>query len=329
MKIVCDDKIPFLRGVLEPYAEVVYLPGAGIRREDLLDADALIIRTRTSCNGALLAGTSVRFIATATIGYDHIDTVWCAEHGILWANAPGCNSSSVCQWTGGVLAALSHRHGFSLDGRTLGIVGVGHVGSKVERLAGELKMNTVLCDPPRRERERREDFTDIDTLIEKSDIITLHTPLDISTYHLLNRDRLERLRPGQILINSSRGQVVDCAALKDVLSSGRGVVAALDVWESEPAIDTGLLELVSIGTPHIAGYSADGKANGTAQAVRAVAGALGIEELADFKVTDIPQAPDPVYDVLRDDALLRAHPENFEKLRSDYLLRREPLYETY
>jgi erythronate-4-phosphate dehydrogenase len=123
--------------------------------------------------------------------------------------------------------------------------------------------------------------------------------------------------------------VVDCAALKDMLSSGRGVAAALDVWESEPALDTGLLELVSIGTPHIAGYSADGKANGTAQAVRAVAGALGIEELADFKVTDIPQAPDPVYDVLRDDALLRAHPENFEKLRSDYPLRREPLYKTY
>ncbi len=329
MKIVCDDKIPFLHGVLEPYAEVVYLPGAGIRREDLLDADALIIRTRTHCDERLLSGTSVRLIATATIGYDHIDAPWCAEHGILWANAPGCNSSSVCQWVGGVLAALSHRCGFSLAGRTLGIVGVGHVGSKVEELARELGMNTVLCDPPRQEREHTEKFTDIDSLIEMSDIITLHTPLNDSTFHLLDRARLEHLRPGQILINSSRGEVVDCAALKSVLASGKGVIAALDVWENEPAIDTALLELVSIGTPHIAGYSADGKADGTAQAVRAAAGALGIEELADFRVTDIPQATEPVYDVLMDDARLRAHPENFEKLRSDYPLRREPLYKTY
>ena len=326
MKIVCDDKIPFLRGVLEPYARVEYIKGSEFKRSDVLDADALIIRTRTRCDADLLEGTSVRFIATATIGYDHIDTLWCAQQGIAWANAPGCNSSSVRQWVGSVLETLSHKIDFDLKGKTLGIVGVGHVGSKVEELAGSLGMNVVLCDPPRAEKEGRGDFVDLKTLIHACDIITLHVPLDKSTFHLFDARTLSLLRPGQILLNSSRGEVVDGDALKDLLRTKQDIHAVLDVWEHEPAIDTELLKLVDIGTPHIAGYSADGKANGTSQAVRAVAGALGIKELADFKVTDIPQATEPSYDVLGDDARLRSRPQDFERLRSDYPLRREPLY---
>ncbi len=329
MKIVCDDKIPFLRGVFEPYADVRYLKGSEFRRSDVLDADALIIRTRTRCDGRLLEGSSVKVIASATIGYDHIDTIWCERHGILWANAPGCNSSSVRQWVGSVLETLSHRIGFHLKDKTLGIIGVGHVGSKVEELARSLEMKTVLCDPPRAKKEGRKDFADLTTLIRRSDIITLHVPLSESTFHLFDTKTLSLLRAGQILVNSSRGEVVDDEALKKILLAGKDIHAALDVWEHEPEIDRELLSLVDIGTPHIAGYSADGKADGTSQAVRAVAKALEIKELANFKVTDIPQAEDPVYDVLRDDTLLRAHPQDFERLRSDYPLRREPLYRKF
>lgn len=326
MKIVCDDKIPFLRGVLEPYARVEYIKGSDFTRSDVLNADALIIRTRTRCDAKLLEGSSVRFIATATIGYDHIDTLWCAQHGISWANAPGCNSSSVRQWVGSVLETLSHKIGFSLKDKTLGIVGVGHVGSKVEELARSLGMNVLLCDPPRAEKEGQEYFVDLNTLIHRSDIVTLHVPLDKSTFHLFDAKALSLLHTGQILLNSSRGEVVDDDALKELLHSKKKIHAVLDVWEHEPAIDTELLNLVEIGTPHIAGYSADGKADGTSQAVRAVAKALGIKELADFKVTDIPQPSEPVYDVLVDDAHLRARPQDFERLRSDYPLRREPLF---
>lgn len=170
MKIICDDKIPFLRGVFEPYAEVLYRKGSDFQREEVLDADALIIRTRTKCDEALLQGSKVKVIASATIGFDHIDTSWCESHGIIWANAPGCNSSSVRQWVGSVLCALSHRLAFSLKDKTLGIIGVGHVGSKVDELAKTLKMKTLLCDPPRAEKEGQGKFVDLRRIINESDI---------------------------------------------------------------------------------------------------------------------------------------------------------------
>jgi len=329
MKLVCDDKIPFLKGVFEPYANVLYLPGADISHSDLMDADALIVRTRTRCDRSLLEGTKLRIVASATIGIDHIDTAWCEKNGILWANAPGCNAGSVCQWVGSALFALSHRLGLDLRGQTLGIVGVGNVGSKVARLANTLGMETMLCDPPRAEIEGLEDYVSLDELIIKSDIITIHTPLSVQTFHLFDSKRLSTMNNSQILINSARGEIVDGAALKYALLEGHLRAAALDVWENEPWIDKGLLERVTIGTPHIAGYSADGKANGTSAAVRAVSHALGIEELYDWKVTPIPQGGEAIYDVLKDDAALRAHPEDFEKLRSNYYIRREPYFKRY
>lgn len=348
MKIVCDNKIPFLEGVLEPYAEVVYLPGKETGPEVVKDADAIITRTRTKCDAALLEGSSVKVIATATIGFDHIDTAWCESHGIVWKNAPGCNSWSVKQYMGSVLSTLARRHGFDLSGMTLGVVGVGNVGSKVAEIASLLGMKVLLNDPPRARREGSGAFVSLDEIIAASDIITLHVPLsregEDATWHLFDEERIARLHKGQILMNSSRGPVVDNAALKDALvrHSIRGAV--LDVWEHEPDIDTELMGMLDIATPHIAGYSADGKANGTTASVRTVAEHLGLP-LTDWSPSGMPvpaqsleftvnasgksvqevlsEAILHTYDVLSDDRALREHPELFEKLRGDYPVRRE------
>ena len=355
MKIVCDNKIPFLRGVLEPWAEVLYLPGRETTPEVVRDADAIITRTRTKCDAALLAGSSVKVIATATIGYDHIDTAWCEAHGIVWRNAPGCNSWSVKQYIATVLCTLARRHGLELAGMTLGVVGVGNVGSKVAEVAALLGMRVLLCDPP---RERAlpslpaatgNPFVSLETICRESDIITLHVPLsregEDATWHLFDAARLASLRPDQFLINSSRGPVVDNAALKAALQEKRLRGAVLDVWEGEPEPDRALMDLLDVATPHIAGYSADGKANGTMASVRTVAGVLGLP-LTDWRPGAIPAPAQPLsftldatgkrrqevlseallhtYNPLADDRALRATPEAFEQLRGDYPVRREP-----
>ena len=349
MKIVCDNKIPFLRGVLEPWAEVLYLPGKETTPEVVRDADAVITRTRTKCDAALLAGSSVKVIATATIGYDHIDTAWCEGHGIVWRNAPGCNSWSVKQYIATVLCTLARRHGLELAGMTLGVVGVGNVGSKVAEVAALLGMRVLLCDPPRARREGGAAFVSLDEIVAGSDIVTLHVPLsregEDATWHLFDAARLASLRPDQFLINSSRGPVVDNAALKAALQEKRLRGAVLDVWEGEPEPDRALMDLLDVATPHIAGYSADGKANGTTASVRTVAEVLDLP-LSDWRPTAIPAPPQPLdftldaagkrrqevlaeallhtYDPLADDRALRAHPECFEQLRGDYPVRREP-----
>ena len=349
MKIVCDNKIPFLRGAFEPYAEVVYLPGAETTPEVVKDADAIVTRTRTRCDASLLAGSSVRAIATATIGFDHIDTAWCEANGIAWSNAPGCNSWSVKQYISSVLAVLAERHGLQLDTLTLGVVGVGNVGSKVAEVGRAFGMRVLLNDPPRARAEGGEAFTDLDTLLEESDIVTVHVPLtrggEDATWHLFDAARLERMRPSQILINSSRGPVVDNAALKDALREGVLKAAVLDVWEGEPEIDVELIELLDIATPHIAGYSADGKANGTTMSVRYLARQLGLP-LTEWTASGVPTPEQPLcftldasgrsiqevlteavlytYDVRRDSDALRADIGAFERLRGDYMIRREP-----
>ena len=371
MKIVCDNKIPFLRGALEPYAEVVYLPGKETTAEVVRDADALITRTRTACNASLLEGSKVRVIATATIGFDHIDTSWCESHGIIWRNAPGCNSWSVKQYVTALLVTLARRRGLSLEGMTLGVVGVGNVGSKVAEAAEILGMKVLLNDPPR-EREwlachsegtachseeaegrRRNPFVSLDTILRRSDIITLHVPLQKegpdATWHLFDADRLAQMRPSQILINSSRGPVVDNKALKAALKAGSLKAACLDVWEGEPELDPELVDLLDFTTPHIAGYSADGKANGTTAAVRVVASVLGLP-LTDWTASGVPAAPQAAefeidasgksmqdvlteavlhtYDITADSNALRSNLGAFEKLRGDYPVRREFSYFT-
>lgn len=348
MKIVCDEHIPFLKGVLEPYADVTYLPGNIIGHDTVRDADALIIRTRTICDESLLKGSKVQFIATATIGYDHIDTFWCESNGIAWTNAPGCNSWSVQQYMGSLLAAMSKDLGFDCKGKTLGVVGVGNVGSKVARLAALMGFRILLCDPPRARHEGRDGFVSLDEIILQSDIITCHVPLIRSgedcTYHMFDSKRLQSMQSHQILINTSRGEVVDSTALKNALGHHAIKAASLDVWENEPLIDNDLLDAVFTGTPHIAGYSLDGKATGTTMCVQALGRYFDLG-CRDWEVTGIPLPEQPVeftldakgktprqilseailytYDIRNDDISLRNDIRSFEKLRSGYPVRRE------
>ena len=348
MKIVADNKIPFLAGALEPYAEVIYLPGSETTPQIVSDADAIITRTRTICNENLLKGSNVKMIATATIGFDHIDTNWCNANGIEWTNAPGCNSWSVQQYIASLLVNLAQTFGFDCKDKTLGVIGVGNVGSKVARIAELLGFKVLLNDPPRAAKEGSAGFTSLETLLEKSDIITCHVPLQkdgpYATYHMFDKERIAKLRKDQFLINSSRGPVVDNAALKDALKTKSIAGASLDVWENEPNIDTELMDLLYTATPHIAGYSLDGKANGTTMSVQAIARKFNLP-CKDWHVTDIPLPAQDVcftidvtgktaaeiiqeailytYDIKNDDKRLRASVSTFEKQRSDYPVRRE------
>ncbi|MDR1673040.1 MAG: 4-phosphoerythronate dehydrogenase [Bacteroidales bacterium] len=350
MKTVIDDKIPFIRGVLEPYAEVSYLPASVCAHGNgtEVDADALIVRTRTKCNEATLSGSSVKFIATATIGFDHIDTQWCEANGIRWTNAPGCNSGSVRQYVAAVLAVLAARYGFAFGDMTLGVVGVGNVGAKVAQLGRELGMNVLLNDPPRARMEGTDAFVSLEEIVRRSDIVTLHVPLDCSsedrTFRLFDAEMLSRMKSSAMLINSSRGEVVDNSALKTALQRKTIKAATLDVWENEPEIDCELLSLIDIATPHIAGYSADGKANGTAMSVQALSRHFGLP-LTDWYPAEMPTPAQPLhfsingsgktqqqciceailhtYPIADDDRRLRQSIETFEKQRGDYPVRRE------
>ena len=270
MKIVVDNAIPFLAGILEPYAEVVYIPGGSFTAEIVADSQALIVRTRTRCNSELLEGSRVEFIATATIGFDHIDMEYCRDHNIEVTTAAGCNARGVLQWVAAVLVALARRDGFLPSERTVGIVGVGNVGSLVKHYAERWGFNVICCDPPRQQREGL-DFVTLETLLPQTDILTLHTPLDSTTRGMINRKTLALMRPNAVVINASRGEVVSTT---DLLESG--LDCAIDVWENEPDIDKTLLAKAFVTTPHIAGYSLQGKANATAMAVAALARHFGL-----------------------------------------------------
>ena len=348
MKIVCDNKIPFLKGALEPYADVVYLPGKDTTAEVLKDADAVITRTRTRCNETTLKGSSVKMIATATIGFDHIDTEWCEQNGIEWTNAPGCNSWSVRQYMASLLVQILKHYNLDRHNCTLGVIGVGNVGSKVAEIASILGLKVLLNDPPRARKEGNAGFVSLDEIIEKSDIITCHVPLQRSgedaTYHLFDEEQIARLKPHQMIINTSRGEVVDNKALKKALQNKSIKAASLDVWENEPDIDTELMELLFTATPHIAGYSLDGKANGTWMSVQAIGKKFNLP-CKDWKVTEVPLPAQPVefsidlkdknidnvldeailytYDIFTDDRRFRENPLDFELQRADYPIRRE------
>ena len=359
MKIVADDKIPFLKGVLEPFVDVVYLPGSKITADDVKDADAIFTRTRTICNEALLKNSRVKLIATATIGYDHIDTAYCDAVGIRWVNAPGCNSGSVQQYITAALATLAYKLNLTFSELSLGIIGVGHVGSKVELAAKALGMRVLLNDPPRADREGPEAFTSLEGLLTESDIVTCHTPLTkeapYPTWHLASEHFFNRMKPGAIFINTSRGAVVDTQALLNIKQSTSpsfsilnfqfSIHVILDVWEGEPHIDLSLLADSFIGTPHIAGYSSDGKANGTATIVREFCAFFGLEALKDWYPESIPPPPMPAvfaidgyrkrheqiiyeavthtYPIWNDSDLLKKSPETFEEQRGGYWIRRE------
>ena len=331
MKVIVDNKIPYIRGIIETLAdEVVYLPGGEFSADAVRDADALLIRTRTRCTRSLLQGSHVKFIGTATICFDHIDTDYCREAGIVWSNCPGCNAGAVEQYVHAALCLLQEEKGVNLSRACLGIVGVGHVGSHVLSLAGRLGMRVLLNDPPRADRGEK-GFVPLDVIARECDIITFHTPLirdgRYCTYHLADDAFFHSLLRKPYLINTSRGEVVDTNAILWALNHKALSGAVIDVWENEPRISLPLLEKVFIGTPHIAGYSADGKANATRMLLEAYCRFFHIAPRFSIKLPPAPiynkenilEAYDPRVDCNK----LRSHPELFEQMRSDYPLRRE------
>ena len=347
MNIIIDDKIPYIRGVLEPFAEVVYLPGNQTTADVVKEADALVTRTRTTCDRKTLEGSKVKFIATATIGFDHIDTHYCKEAGIEWVNAPGCNAESVNQYVASALFSWSIRNGQALYGKTIGIVGVGQVGSRVAKTCEILGMNVLLNDPPRERKEGSAQFVSLQDIQEQADVISFHVPLNRggvdNTFHMVNEDFLQRLKKKAILINTCRGEVFNTGEVYRARKSGSLSGLIIDCWENEPELDLGLLGLADYGTPHIAGYSRDGKANGTKRSVRAISAffGLGIDgweppgvELPEHPVIELDgtgQAEDSIlakailstYEIADGDKALRNNTGLFEQLRGDYPVRRE------
>ena len=332
MKIVADDNIPFLKGRLENSAEnieVVYVDQWGFTPELVKDADALIIRTRTLCNEALLGGSKVRLVATATIGTDQIDLPWCAQNGIAIRNAPGCNAPGVAQYVWSCLL----RMGFDPSHDILGIIGCGNVGSIVREWGRALGAKILISDPPKEEAGICGEYVPLEELLERSDAITLHTPLTKTgrhaTHHLIGGRELSLIRDGKILVNAARGPVIDFNALKPHVTNGR-IRAAIDTWENEPTLDEELLEAVEYGTFHIAGYSRQGKERATRMALEAVAEVLGIEaDLSGLEgaYTGTPGlSPEKIttsYDPATDTAALREEPKEFDRLRRDYRYREE------
>lgn len=349
IKIIADDKIPFLKGVFEPVADIDYYSGKEINSEIVKNADALITRTRTKCNEELLDGSSIKLITTATIGYDHIDTKYCEENNIKWFNAPGCNSGSVKQYITSALFTIAEKEKFNLADKTIGIVGVGNVGSKIQNVAEALGMKILLNDPPRERKEGGKNFCSLDKIKNESDIITFHVPLNKNgidkTYQLADDLFFDQLKKKPIIVNSSRGEVVKTSSLKNAIKEGKISNVILDVWENEPEIDLELLDIVDIATPHIAGYSADGKANGTSVCVNAINEYFNLGLTKNWFPENVPIAKNgneisvntknkseqnifadiifSTYKILEDDMRLRISPQTFEKQRGDYPIRRE------
>lgn len=287
MRVIVDNKIPFIKEAIEKIADsVIYTSGRDFTPELVKDADALIIRTRTRCNKELLEGSKVRFIATATIGFDHIDTEYCREAGIAWTNAPGCNSASVAQYVQSALLLLQQLKGVQLSELTLGIIGVGNVGSKIAQVGQELGMRVLKNDLPRQDKEGEGDFCSLQALAAECDILTFHVPLykegPYKTFHLADHTFFRSLKRCPVIINTSRGEVIETNALLNALEDGLISDAIIDVWENEPDINLTLLNRVFLGTPHIAGYSADGKANATRMSLDALCRFFHIK--ADYRI---------------------------------------------
>lgn len=353
MLIVADENIPLLDAFFAGFGEIRRVPGRAIDRATVEQADVLLVRSVTNVNRALLDGSKVRFVGTCTIGTDHLDLDYFRQAGITWSSAPGCNARGVVDYVLGSLLTLAEIEGADLTQRTYGVVGAGEVGGRLVKVLQGLGWNVLVCDPPRQAAEGG-DYVSLEQIIEQCDVISLHTPLDKqgpqSTWHLFDKNRLNQLKPGAWLINASRGPVVDNAALRQVLLEREDLQAVLDVWEGEPEVDVALAELCVLATPHIAGYSLDGRQRGTAQIYQALCEFLGQPE--QVSLNDLLPAPwlsavtlnadsDPawalamlcrgVYDPRRDDANFRRslvgnvseQRAAFDALRKHYPLRRE------
>lgn len=350
MKIVADENIPYVQEAFAELGEVATVSGRKIDAGTVRDAELLLVRSITKVDRALLDGSRVRFVATATIGEDHIDKAYLAGRGIVFASAPGSNANSVGEYVAAALLEIEARFGLPLKDSSLGIVGVGNAGKRVFAKAGALGMRCVLNDPPLARSSGDPKYRPLEEALD-CDAITFHVPLTRdggdATYHLVDETFLARLKPGVILINTSRGRVVDGAALERALDSGHVRACVLDVWEGEPNIDVSLLDRVAIGTPHIAGYSFDGKVNGTRMIYEAACRFLGCAsawdpapllpepECAELRVVPgagaVRDAVRAVYDIMQDDARMRriadvseeARGAYFDRLRKEYPRRRE------
>jgi len=353
MLIVADENIPLLDAFFAGFGEIRRVPGRSIDPATVEQADVLLVRSVTAVNRALLENSKVRFVGTCTIGTDHLDLDYFNQAGITWSSAPGCNARGVVDYVLGSLMTLAEIEGVDLAQRTYGVVGAGEVGGRLIKVLKGLGWNVKVCDPPRQAAEGG-DYVSLEEIIEQCDVISLHTPLTrnggAATWHLFDQQRLQRLKSGAWLINAARGPVVDNAALREVLLEREDLQAVLDVWEAEPEVDVALAELCVLATPHIAGYSLDGKQRGTAQIYQAYCRFLG--QPARIQLSDLLPAPwlsevslhadsDPawalamlcrgVYDPRRDDADFRRslvgnvaqQRATFDVLRKQYPVRRE------
>ena len=354
MKIVCASSVLFGREAFSTLGDVVVLPDRAISKKDLADADALIVRSKTTVNAALLEGTAVGFVGTATAGTDHLDLNYLAHSPLAWAAAPGCNANSVAEYFTAALLSLSHRSGFVLENMVVGVIGVGQVGGRVVRKAEAMGMTVLRNDPPLQVATGDTGFVPIEEVLRHADILTLHVPLtQVGTYPtrgMVNCHFLAGVRPGCVFINAARGEVMDSEALLFALEQGIVSRAVLDVWEKEPFISSALLQKVALGTPHIAGYSFEGRLNGTVQIYREACHYFEVESRWSPDESALPRAPEirvdvrgksdeaalweivrAAYDIEADDRALRTaagfdetgRAMHFDALRRDYPARRE------
>jgi erythronate-4-phosphate dehydrogenase len=353
MKIIADENIPCAEQAFASLGEVSLLPGRAMQPEQVRDADILLVRSVTTVGQVLLEQSSVRFVGSATIGFDHVDRAYLQQRDIGFATAPGCNATSAAEYVVSALLALAERKGFGLAGKTVGIIGCGNVGSRVREKLSALDMRCVVNDPPLQAQGGHDDFVSLDEVLQ-ADIITVHVPYTRNgawpTHHLVAESVLRKLQPGTLFINTSRGAVTDNRALDTLLAERDDLSVVLDVWEDEPAINTSLLQRVDLGTPHIAGYSLDGKLRGTEMIYRSacdwfsqpvqwraadflpVGSVIECNEPEGAAVTGLLQAAVfSAYDIRADDARLRAmlplpageQPAYFDQLRKEYPVRRE------
>ncbi|MEN6577474.1 MAG: 4-phosphoerythronate dehydrogenase PdxB [Phycisphaerales bacterium] len=353
MRIIADANIPFVRECFSSVGDVQVLGGREITPQAVAGADALLVRSITSVNEQLLGGSSVRFVGTATIGFDHVDVAYLERSGIGFASAPGSNANSAAEYVIAGLLEVSRRRGLRLEGKSIGVIGVGNVGSRVARKCEALGMEVRRNDPPLQRQTGDPKYVPIEALHD-CDFITIHTPLTREgidkTFHLADAGFFSRLKPGAVFVNASRGAVVDSEALKAAIRADRLQAVVLDVWEGEPNIDVGLLEMVDLGTPHIAGYSFDGKVAGMIMIYRSLCEHFHLKPKFDVKdFLPVPAIPrleiDPgdadeallahiverIYSIAQDDRNTRqiaSQPAEgrgrfFDTLRKNYPVRRE------
>lgn len=344
MKIVADERVAALDSTFARHGELVALDGREIGREDLKDADALVVRTVTRVDRDLLEATAVRFVGTATIGSDHLDTAYLEAAGIRWSAAPGCNADATAQYTLAMYLLACRRLGLDAGGRRWGVVGRGNVGGRLLRLLAALDIEAIACDPPL-EEQGEAGLCPLEDVLECG-VISLHVPLTRSgrwpTRHMLDASRLAQIGGDTLLINTCRGGVIEATALREWMAAGGR--AALDVWPGEPDIDRQILDRAVVATPHVAGYSVDGKLRATAMIYRAFCDCFGVREAAEVEPPpgpelDVAELPGPAVEeivlrvcpVARDDRKMREsrrgrrdeRMRGFDALRSRFPLRRD------